>query len=227
MYKPLSFFLLFFGFFFIANINANAYPIPAITENFTINAPSSAKILYNGDLNLWDINFTPPAGQTIVSATLYVDNVYAIRNINNLLDVYLANYVSNPNTTFGLVEFGSNSQGSDWVGPEPNNNNSVNNELIGSYTDPNPAPNSISAIDPKTIEFNLADLAAFDTNGGFAIGFVPNSYFMDSGITLDITTSSGGVNPQGGGSPATPEPSTFALLGLGFMGLIRMKRKLA
>ena len=86
--KRIALFLLISGICFLAG--SNAYAVTTYTYTFT---PTNLSTLTDGSFDLWDIHWTPPSGQTIISATLYINNIYDNDgDPNNLLSIFLDNY---------------------------------------------------------------------------------------------------------------------------------------
>jgi hypothetical protein len=210
--------IVIWAIFILAGADARA-------EVFTFNpTPHNFTGLTDANFYLWNVNFAPPAGQNIVSATLYIDDIDAI-TANNDLSVFLGPNVNNPGTDYGLNELKQNKKGSSWTGTETNKiEGSLENNLIGSYHDSNPIiPHHDS---PTDLTFNfdstlLEDLITFDDNGNFSIGFDPEGSFKNKSIELKIHTSKdyawGPSDPPNAPDPVTPEPSNFLLLSAGLL----------
>lgn len=217
MYKKVSLVLVILGICFWANLKADA-----ATYTFTPNINPNS--FTDGNYYLWDINWAPPAGQTILSATLYIDNIddYATSrtDTSNLLSIYLLNYVGNPKSTYGLSEIAHTSNTTTWDGKETSKiEKALEGVSIGTYSDSTPVfPGG--KLSPADLTFSLTgtllnDLIADDLKD-FAIGFDPDCHFEQGSIKLVIVT-----DPP---APATPEPATLSLLGLGF-GLLGFKKR--
>ena len=218
MYKKISLLLLILGICFWANLKADA-AIYTFTPNINPNS------FTDGNYYLWDIKWAPPTGQTIISATLYIDNIddYATSktDTSNLLSVFLFNYVGTPKATYGLSEIGHNSNTTTWDGKETSKIEKAlepKGGLIGTYHDSTPVfPGGKLSPENLTFSFNAALLNDLRSDGSkdFAIGFDPDCLFEQGSIELKIVT---------GKNPTTPEPATLSLLGLGF-GLLGFKKK--
>lgn len=146
----------------------------------------------------WGISWAPPAGETIVGASLFFDN---IRNWDaNSNDLWVNLLDTSP---MG-VTVGHDSQGG-------GNYFDGQGTALVHYED---LPNYAQDL---TYDFDTSQIAALTTysvDGTLGLGFDPDCHFWNDGIVLTIET----------GPAVTPEPGTFVLLGIGLLGMLGLKR---
>ena len=144
----------------------------------------------------WGISWSVPAGQTIVGASLFIDNINNWRVEPNILYV---NLLDNPPVG---VTVGTDNQGG-------GNAFSGQGIPLTTYTDYNSYPGSAEDWIYTFTTAQVETLKSYVTNGVFGLGIDPDCHYYNDGITLTIET--------------VPEPVT-ALLALPALGLLGRRR---
>ncbi len=162
-------------------------------------SPSSANLdnLDHDYYYTWGIDWTVPADQTIISATLEFDNIYNWDNQPNDLYVHLLD-----SANLGV------SQGKDWGG--------WGDYFSGQGTLLEHWVNLSSTAQDISYSFSNDEIAAlvlYSQDGNFGLGFDPDCHFYNSGVSLTIETS------------AVPIPAAVYLFGTGLLGIIGIRRK--
>jgi hypothetical protein len=168
----------------------------ATSYSFT---PSPSGDLWDLDHNKyykWGINWSIPANETIVGATLVFNDIYNWNNEPNDLYVHLLN-----NATAGVKQGTDNQGGGDYF-----NEKGI---LLNHWENLTTTPIDINYVF-DVIEF--ATLVAYLANGNFGLGFDPDCHYFNSGISLNIITT------------AVPEPSTLLLISAGLLTLVGVRK---
>lgn len=164
----------------------------------------------------WGINSNPIAGHTILSATLTIDNIRDwIIEGDDVLYIRLLD-----TAPLGVVQAGVDGQ----AGTDGNGTGDFfagQGIALVTYHDLLPYTqeelNNQTSID-LSYEFTAEQvlvLQSYANSGGrFAIGFDPDCHYYNDGVKLTVTSS-------------VPEPGTFALMGLGMLGIFAVARRKA
>lgn len=151
----------------------------------------------------WGINWSPPAGEQIVEATLFIDNINDWTNETG--DKLYIHLLDNP--AVGVRQWYDAQGGGDaWAG----------NPLVGVYSDYNSYAEDL-AYTFSTLGL-LDDLASFASNGVFGLGFDADCHYYNSGVMLTVRTETT--------QQAIPEPTALLLGSLGLStvaGLLRRR----
>jgi hypothetical protein len=165
----------------------------------------------------WKINWSLPAGETIVGASLFFNDIYNWAQENNdilYLQLMDTSPIGGTNVATRIWQYIDNQASGDYF-----SNFGIQ---LATYTDPddqNSNP-SHSAADwtynftNTTPGFQLTTLKNYAADGTFYLGFDPDCHYYNNGINFTIITERQSV----------PEPSTFLFLGSGLllgMGLMR------
>lgn len=206
---------IIFGIIFLSATAANAG-----VYNFQPN-PANLDHLAHWNYYLWNINWTPPNGETITGATLSIQQIYNVNNPGDNWNMLYMHLLDNASTS-GLLQIGNNVYSTTWQGgdnPDAQWDDAwAGNPLIANYSDPFPGP--AFPPNPVNLQYNfdatlLNYLNAYSADGNFGLGFDPDCHFFNDGVRFEITTS----------AMAIPEPTSLALLGLGLLGLIRFRKR--
>lgn len=188
----------------VSSIIAITLAIPAIagakTYTFT---PSDADL---GDLDhnyyyTWRISWTPPAGESIFSASLAIDNLNNWQVEPDILYIHLLDTASS-----GVRSYYDNEGGGDAF-----NGQGV---LLTTFTDDDPYPNPPEDFLYSFSANNIQTLTQYVADGRFAFGFDPDCHYYNCGVSFNIVT---------GKTPDVPEPAT-ALLAAPVLAFIRRAR---
>ena len=147
----------------------------------------------------WGIDWDVPAGETIVGASLFFDNIEDWRVEYNVLYVHLLDSAT-AGTTSGY-DYLPGDQFKD----------------LGILIYEGHLPNWPQDI---TIDFTadeLSTLVSYLVDGNFGFGFDPDCHYYNDGITFTIETVP---------THETPLPAAVWLFGSGLVGLIGLRRKM-
>jgi len=158
----------------------------------------------------WGIEWMIPEGERISFATLSIDNIKSIGNINNwrvARDILYIHLLDDPPP-------GARKAGRDVL--ERDDAFEGTGLLLTTYTDDDQWPHP-----PRdfSYEFEVGEidvLQDYVANGVFGFGFDPDGHYFNDGVSLTIETQ------------PYPEPCTMMLtvIGLGFVGRTRLRRRL-
>ncbi len=153
--------------------------------------------LEHGHYYTWGIDWGVPAGEVIVGANLFFDDIRNHNSSENVLYVHLFDTAA--------------------VGIDPGIDNNTTDDFAGQGVKLFEWSNLSSTATDLTYNFtptNLVTLASYLEDGNFGLGFDPDCHFYNNGITFTVETS------------AVPIPGAIWLLGSGLIGLlIRRKRR--
>lgn len=210
MGKLVVLFLLMTSLFCFSQAQAGTFTfIPADNDLFDLDHTYAYR---------WQINWSLPAGETIVGASLFFDNIYNWAHEDNDI-LYLRLMDSSPSGGYdlggGIRRYQDNEGGGDYF--------SSYGIRLTTYTDSNDRNSSPSlsaedwtyAFTNIAPGFQLSTLSNYAADGKFYLGFDPDCHYYNSGITFKIETESQPV----------PEPSTLLLLGSGLLFGARFLRK--
>ncbi|MBN1687657.1 MAG: PEP-CTERM sorting domain-containing protein [Candidatus Omnitrophica bacterium] len=177
------------------------YPDPANMNNFT-----------HQEYYTWGINWMPEAGEVIVSAQLFIDDInnWAVE-ANDQLTIHLLDQAD-----LGVTIFNDNQGGGDNILGLPGNK-----ILLDTYTDPADAPNTPGSNNFTNSEdyyynFTESDISTLASylDGGFGFGFDPDCHYWNRGVSFTVET----------GRYVIPEPTTLLLFGMGLLGFAFRRR---
>lgn len=181
----------------------------------TINYVPDPINLYDLDHNygyIWGINGGTLDGQVIESATLVIENIrdwqvtpddnLYIRLVDNAAEGVTSEYDGDvPGDMFdgqgvALTTFSD-------LGPYNNDdlNAEVSTDLVYTFTGD-----------------QLATLSSYVADGNFGLTFDPDCHYYNKGFTLTLET-------RDSRTPPVPEPTTLGLVGLGFLGLALIRKR--
>lgn len=161
----------------------------------------------------WKINWTVPTGETIVGATLFLNN---IKNWDNQANVLYIHLIDRSTVGSGVSSGSDNQGGGDFflgkplIGTLTNLNTTARDvwfDLGGSVTQSLDQGSAVSGGN------RLADLASFAADGKFTLGFDPDCHYYNDGVQFTIETR------------RVPDSSfTGFLLTLGLLGIGMVRR---
>lgn len=165
----------------------------------------------------WGKTWTIPSGEYVTSASVTFYYIYnSAPEENDRLWLHLLE--SAPSGTYWGTD---NQEYGSWFDSGAYSGEQI---LLDEFAD---LPQSYPERANVTYEFDANDLATLNSyfaDGNFGLGFDPDCHYMNSGIKMRIET---GLRPEPP-APPIPEPSTFALLGLGLAGaLVAYRRRQA
>ena len=156
---------------------------------------------------LWGINWTPVAGEEIVSINLAIDDINNWDDYNNILYIHLLERMRT-----GLAVRTDYQGGGDSIASWASNNH-ISDLLLDTYTD------SDGGVGGDVIDylysFSASDIAYFNlfaADGNFGLGFDPDCHYWNSGVRFTIETR------------AIPEPASMVLFGTGPLGFFFRRR---
>ena len=180
------------------------FMLGGVTEAATYTFQPTPADLYDLDHSsyyTWGIDWDIPAGEIIVSASLFFDNIHNGWSSFEDLWVHLLD-----SATAGVASGYDNKGGGD--------NFSGQGILLHHWDNLPASPQDITYnFDP----FEIATLNTYLTDGNFGLGFDPDSlcpfthYYYNDGITLTVET--------------VPIPPTILLLGSGLLGFGLLSRR--
>ena len=167
--------------------------------------PSDLYGLEHGHYYSWGIDWAVPPGQTIVGATLSIDNIRNWNNSENDLWIHLLDSVSSGVTS---DTDNKNEQIDAFAGQ---------GILLAHLEDLTTSPIDV------VIAFGageIAALASYAADGNFGFGFDPDCHFWNCGITFEVQTR------PAPSPPPVPAPGALLLgsLGTGFVAWIRRRK---
>jgi len=176
------------------------FMLGGVTEAATYTFQPTPADLYDLDhyrYYTWGIDWDIPAGEIIVSASLFFDD---IRNWNKKSNDLWVHLLDSANT--GVTECGDGEGGGD--------NFSGQGILLHHWQN---LPASAQDITYDFDPFEIATLNTYVTDGNFGLGFDPDCHYYNNGITLNIETAS------------VPIPTTILLLSSGLLSFGLLSRR--
>ena len=176
------------------------FMLGGVTEAATYTFQPTPADLYDLDhyrYYTWGIDWDIPAGEIIVSASLFFDDIRNWNKKSNDLWVHLLD-----SATAGVTRKRDNQGGGD--------NFSGQGILLHHWQD---LPASAQDITYDFDLFEIATLNTYVTDGNFGLGFDPDCHYYNNGITLNIETA------------PVPIPTTILLLGSGLLGFGLLSRR--
>ena len=177
---------------------------------------------------LWTINSSALVGKTILSASLFIDNIrdWKIES-NDVLFIRLLNgspFSPGVNPGGNIHTYVDNQASGDFFKDNAYGTVGVNNDSLIAYHDLLPYTtqqlNSGASTD-LTYNFNanqIAKLMTFAGDGKFAMSFDPDCHYFNDGIKLSITTA-----PPA--PPSVPEPASMLMMGAGLLALAGLRKR--
>ena len=176
------------------------FMLGGVTEAATYTFQPTPADLYDLDhycYYTWGIDWDIPAGEIIVSASLFFDDIRNWNSESNDLWVHLLDLANT-----GVTKYGDGKGGGD--------NFSGQGILLHHWQN---LPASAQDITYDFDPFEIATLNTYVTDGNFGLGFDPDCHYYNNGITLNIETA------------PVPIPTTILLLGSGLLGFGLLSRR--
>jgi hypothetical protein len=178
-------------------------------------APQDLQDLVHQSYYTWGINWSVPAGQSIVAMELYINQIDDWTNeMGDHLYIHFLNSVSDANggstPNYGTLGSPYNFYQTITIIRSDNegggDNFNAQGYLVVDYSDPGPGNVNLS--------YGILPLYWSWVDGNFGFGFDPDCHYYNSYIELRITTA----------PSKTPEPATLLLLACGLAGLAGGRR---
>lgn len=145
----------------------------------------------------WGLNWDVPAGEVVVGANLFFDDIRNYNDSDNDLYVHLLDSVA-----VGVAIFTDNQGGGD--------NFAGDGVLLNHWQN---LPSTAQDITYNFSAAELVSLSSYLADGNFGFGFDPDCHFYNNGITFTVETA------------PVPIPGAVWLLGSGMLGLLVVRRK--
>jgi hypothetical protein len=160
--------------------------------------------LDHNSLYTWGINWAPQPNEIIVRAVLGIHNInnWAPEE-NDALYIHLLK-----NAPLGARIYSDYQGGGDNFANWP-----VPNILLDTYTDLFDYPGPAENYRYRFTRYDLRHLNRWAQNGNFGFGFDPDCHYWNDGIWFRFETK------------IIPEPTTLSLLGLGLLGILKLRKK--
>ncbi len=183
----------------------------ATTYTYTF-TPTGLSTMDGLNYYTYGFDWSVPAGQTIVDATLTYNNLYLTTGDPNSTPQFFSTLLNT--ATVGKTT------GYDGDNNAPNPTPGPNVFLFGDATFSTPGSGYATlTYDFASISNAIPTLDSYVADGNWGLGFDPDCYYTDTGITFTITTANGSH------SRVPDAASTAMLLGAAFVGLGVLRRK--